>query len=125
MVIPVHDINPVRRTPWVTYLLVAVNVVVLLLTPEAFLPLRAVGAQFHASMEGAAAATRVFEILDTPTPGLPQPGPTATTLRHAHADWPLATDARGAAGRVRARAARFRAAGGSAAGFYQGKAAGE
>ena len=35
MVIPVHDINPLRRTPWVTYALVAVNVVVLLLTPVA------------------------------------------------------------------------------------------
>jgi len=35
VVIPVHDINPVRRTPWVTYLIVAVNVVVLLLTPVA------------------------------------------------------------------------------------------
>ena len=45
---------------------------VLLLTPEAFLPLRAVGAQFHASMEGAAAAGRVFEILDTPVPDGPQ-----------------------------------------------------
>jgi membrane associated rhomboid family serine protease len=33
VVIPVHDINPVRRTPWVTYALVAANVVVLLLTP--------------------------------------------------------------------------------------------
>ncbi|MER5886261.1 rhomboid family intramembrane serine protease [Streptomyces sp. NPDC001941] len=33
MVIPVHDINPVRRTPWVTYALVAANVVVFLLTP--------------------------------------------------------------------------------------------
>ncbi len=31
--LPVHDINPVRRTPWVTYLLVAANVFVLLLTP--------------------------------------------------------------------------------------------
>ena len=31
---------------------------VLLLTPEAYLPLRAVGAQFHASTEGAAAAQR-------------------------------------------------------------------
>ncbi len=41
---------------------------VLLLTPEAFLPLRAVGAQFHASMEGAAAAGRAFEILDTAVP---------------------------------------------------------
>src|SRR6202034_2234991 len=45
---------------------------VLLLTPEAFLPLRAVGAQFHASMEGAAAAGRVFEILDTETAAGPQ-----------------------------------------------------
>jgi len=41
---------------------------VLLLTPEAYLPLRAVGAQFHASAEGAAAAGDVFEILDTPAP---------------------------------------------------------
>lgn len=35
MVIPVHDVNPVRRTPWVTYGLVAVNAAVLLLTPVA------------------------------------------------------------------------------------------
>jgi ATP-binding cassette, subfamily C, bacterial CydD len=41
---------------------------VLLLTPEAYLPLRAVGAQFHASTEGAAAARDVFAILDTPAP---------------------------------------------------------
>jgi membrane associated rhomboid family serine protease len=33
VVIPVHDVNPVRRTPWVTYLLIALNVVVFLLTP--------------------------------------------------------------------------------------------
>src|SRR5690349_10458763 len=33
MVIPVHDVNPLRRTPWVTYALIAANVVVLLLTP--------------------------------------------------------------------------------------------
>jgi ATP-binding cassette subfamily C protein CydD len=39
---------------------------VLLLTPEAYLPLRNAGAQFHASTEGAAAARRAFEILDTP-----------------------------------------------------------
>jgi ATP-binding cassette subfamily C protein CydD len=43
---------------------------VLLLTPEAYLPLRAVGAQFHASTEGAAAARDVFEILDTPLPAV-------------------------------------------------------
>jgi len=52
---------------------------VLLLTPEAFLPLRAVGAQFHASMEGAAAAGRAFEILDTPVPDGPTSQPAEPT----------------------------------------------
>jgi ATP-binding cassette subfamily C protein CydD len=42
---------------------------VLLLTPEAYLPLRNVGAQYHASTEGATAAQRAFEILDAPLPG--------------------------------------------------------
>ena len=42
--------------------------VVLLLTPEAYLPLRNVGGQFHASTEGVTAARRAFEILDTPLP---------------------------------------------------------
>jgi ATP-binding cassette subfamily C protein CydD len=41
---------------------------VLLLTPEAYLPLRAVGAQFHASMEGVSAAGRVCDILGEPLP---------------------------------------------------------
>lgn len=35
MVIPVHDVNPLRRTPWVTWSLIAANVVVFLLTPTA------------------------------------------------------------------------------------------
>jgi ATP-binding cassette subfamily C protein CydD len=47
---------------------------VLLLTPEAFLPLRNASAQFHASIEGATAARRVFEVLETPLP----PGQAAT-----------------------------------------------
>jgi membrane associated rhomboid family serine protease len=33
MVIPVHDVNPVRRTPAVTYALIAANILVFLLTP--------------------------------------------------------------------------------------------
>jgi membrane associated rhomboid family serine protease len=33
VVLPVHDQNPVRRTPWMTYLLIAANIVVFLLTP--------------------------------------------------------------------------------------------
>jgi len=42
---------------------------VLLLTPEAFLPLRNAAAAFHASADGTAAARRAFEILDEPLPG--------------------------------------------------------
>ena len=33
MVIPVHDVNPVRRTPWVTYALIAANVLVFVSMP--------------------------------------------------------------------------------------------
>ncbi|HEX6404928.1 MAG TPA: rhomboid family intramembrane serine protease [Pseudonocardiaceae bacterium] len=33
MVIPVRDVNPVQRTPWVTYSLIALNFAVFLLTP--------------------------------------------------------------------------------------------
>ena len=51
---------------------------VLLLTPEAYLPLRAVGLHFHASQEGAAAAGQALDILDLPLPGAAadrRPGP--------------------------------------------------
>ena len=49
---------------------------VLLLTPEAYLPLRAVGLHFHSSMEGAAAAGRVCDIIETApaSPGGPESG---------------------------------------------------
>ena len=33
MVLPVHDVNPTRRTPYVTYLLIAINVVAFLFSP--------------------------------------------------------------------------------------------
>lgn len=42
----------------------AVGLFVLLLTPEAYLPLRQVGAQFHAAADGVAAADEVFAILE-------------------------------------------------------------
>ena len=42
----------------------AVGLFVLLLVPEAFLPLRQVGANYHAAANGVAAAEDVFEILD-------------------------------------------------------------
>jgi ATP-binding cassette subfamily C protein CydD len=41
---------------------------VLILAPEAYRPLREVGANYHASAEGLAAAEEVFAILETPVP---------------------------------------------------------
>jgi ATP-binding cassette subfamily C protein CydD len=38
---------------------------ILLLTPEFYLPLRLLGARFHTSMSGVAAAQRIFEVLET------------------------------------------------------------
>jgi ATP-binding cassette, subfamily C, bacterial CydD len=58
---------------------------VLLLAPEAYLPLRQVGLHFHASLEGVTVAARIFDILDTPTPvttGAASP-PTPDLRRHA------------------------------------------
>ena len=58
---------------------------ILLLTPEVYLPLRAVGTLYHASMEGAAAGSRALEILaDTPQrPPVPARAIGAPDLRRA------------------------------------------
>ncbi|MFJ1605201.1 thiol reductant ABC exporter subunit CydD [Streptomyces sp. NPDC088253] len=45
-----------------------VGLVVLVLAPEAYLPLRQVGAQYHAAAEGLAAAEEIFSVLETPVP---------------------------------------------------------
>ncbi|MFH8729741.1 thiol reductant ABC exporter subunit CydD [Streptomyces termitum] len=54
------------------------GLVILVLAPEAYLPLRQVGAQFHAAAEGLAAAEEIFEVLETPvrdggTRAVPEP----------------------------------------------------
>lgn len=57
---------------------------VLVLAPEVYLPLRQVGAQFHASTDGVAAADRVFAVLETPVPEAgtsPAPDLRTTTVR--------------------------------------------
>ncbi len=41
---------------------------VLVLAPEAYLPLRLLGTNYHASTEGMEAAAQVFEVLDAPVP---------------------------------------------------------
>jgi len=42
----------------------------LILAPEFYLPLRTLGARFHAGMSGTTAAKRIFEILDIPIPNV-------------------------------------------------------
>ncbi|MFF0734557.1 thiol reductant ABC exporter subunit CydD [Streptomyces chartreusis] len=44
------------------------GLVILVLAPEAYLPLRQVGAQYHAAAEGLSAAEEIFEVLQTPVP---------------------------------------------------------
>ncbi|MFF8031343.1 thiol reductant ABC exporter subunit CydD [Streptomyces sp. NPDC016626] len=46
----------------------SVGLVILILAPEAYLPLRQVGAQYHAAAEGLAAAEEIFSVLRTPAP---------------------------------------------------------
>ncbi|MFF4365229.1 thiol reductant ABC exporter subunit CydD [Streptomyces sp. NPDC001594] len=68
------------------------GLVILILAPEAYLPLRQVGAQYHAAAEGLAAAEEIFTVLETPAPaagtGAPVPagGPVieldAVEVRH-------------------------------------------
>ncbi|MGW1883530.1 thiol reductant ABC exporter subunit CydD [Streptomyces sp. NPDC001970] len=45
------------------------GLVVLILAPEAYLPLRQVGAQYHAAAEGLSAAEEIFAVLESPVPG--------------------------------------------------------
>ncbi|MER5477420.1 thiol reductant ABC exporter subunit CydD [Streptomyces sp. NPDC002734] len=57
------------------------GLVVLVLAPEAYLPLRQVGTQYHAAAEGLAAAEEVFATLETPLPVAgDRPVPADTTI---------------------------------------------
>ena len=58
---------------------------VLILAPEAYLPLRLLGTNYHASAEGMKAAEDVFEVLERPVPtrGLPSRRPRPVHLRAA------------------------------------------
>ncbi|MFI2669511.1 thiol reductant ABC exporter subunit CydD [Streptomyces albidoflavus] len=56
------------------------GLVILVLAPEAYLPLRQVGAQYHAAAEGLAAAEEVFAVLETPVPNTGTQAPPAGAL---------------------------------------------
>ncbi|MBB3159127.1 ATP-binding cassette subfamily C protein CydD [Microbacterium proteolyticum] len=63
-----------------------VGLFVLLLAPEAYLPLRQVGVQFHAASEGVAATEQIFDTLDAarevPTPDAAHSAPGSTLALH-------------------------------------------
>jgi ATP-binding cassette subfamily C protein CydD len=71
---------------------------VLLLAPEVYLPLRAFGAQFHASAGGVAAAGQAYAVLDAPVPAedgartdqapLPDPAAAAVIFRDVTLRYP-------------------------------------
>ncbi|MCC9711883.1 thiol reductant ABC exporter subunit CydD [Streptomyces sp. MNU76] len=44
------------------------GLLVLVLAPEAYAPIRAVGVHYHASVEGLTAAGKIFDVLETPLP---------------------------------------------------------
>ncbi|MGW7284259.1 thiol reductant ABC exporter subunit CydD [Streptomyces sp. NPDC054847] len=57
------------------------GLVILILAPEAYLPIRQVGAQFHAAAEGLSAAEEIFDVLETvPRRGGGAPVPAALRL---------------------------------------------
>lgn len=67
------------------------GLVILILAPEAYLPIRQVGAQYHAAAEGLSAAEEIFQVLETEprpvgteeTPGTLRLELEAVTVRHA------------------------------------------
>jgi len=67
---------------------------VLVLAPEAYLPLRLLGTNFHASAEGMSAASQVFEVLETPAPPrgsvtqVPDPAVTGLRIEGVRVDYP-------------------------------------
>jgi len=69
---------------------------ILVIAPEFYLPLRMLGARFHAGMEGVQAANRIFALLETPVPQPPQrqpagPSPAGAapiTLENVHVTYP-------------------------------------
>ena len=60
-----------------------VGLAVLILAPEAYLPLRQLGTQFHAAADGVAATAKVLAILDTPLAGARHPDRPARCSRIA------------------------------------------
>jgi ABC-type transport system involved in cytochrome bd biosynthesis fused ATPase/permease subunit len=67
------------------------GLLILVLAPEAYLPLRMVGVHFHASAEGMTAAQRAFDVLETPRPATgtrPAPRPVGVVVEGLTVEYP-------------------------------------
>ena len=67
------------------------GLLILVLAPEAYLPLRMVGVHFHASAEGMTAAQRAFDVLETPPRVVgtaPAPSPVAVHAEGLTVEYP-------------------------------------
>lgn len=71
----------------------AAGLLVLILAPDAYLPLRMIGANFHASADGVAAIERTFALLDAPAASEPK---TAVKLKPTKGKLTVVTGASGA-----------------------------
>jgi thiol reductant ABC exporter CydD subunit len=76
------------------HLTLQTSLFILVLAPEAYLPLRHLGAQFHASADGKSAARQVFDVLDHPLPprgwrtDVPDPSHTGIFLESVRFTYP-------------------------------------
>ncbi|XVQ82426.1 thiol reductant ABC exporter subunit CydD [Microbispora siamensis] len=73
---------------------------VLLLAPEAYLPLRAMGTRFHAAMEGVAAADEAFAVINPPQEARQETIPTGATTGTGKAPRVRSAEKAGSAGRA-------------------------
>jgi ATP-binding cassette subfamily C protein CydD len=80
------------------HLALRTGLLILVLAPEAYLPLRLLGANYHASAEGIGAAEQVFAVLETPLPSrgsvteVPDPARTGITIERLTVTYPGRSD---------------------------------
>lgn len=78
------------------YLDLTTGLIIIMLTPEIFKPLREVGTQFHASTDGLAASEEAIAIIETPAPKPgTEPAPDLTTTSILFEDLSVEAEGRG------------------------------
>jgi membrane associated rhomboid family serine protease len=87
VVLPVHDLNPTRRTPWVTRLLLLANVVAFVLSPVALAPLLGEGSAASVCSQRAFFDQYAACVEQTPPPYEKSPFVSVLTAMFLHGGW--------------------------------------